>query len=162
MENLRIGNGYDVHKFAKGRKLYLGGVDIPYDTGLSGYSDADVVIHSICDSILGALSLPDIGVFFPNTDPKYKNVRSTIFLSKICDILKEHKAEIINIDCTILAEKPKIAPFSERMKETIASGLNIKKGQIGIKATTNEGLGFIGRGEGIACFASALILVEKL
>lgn len=161
MTDLRVGCGYDVHPFKKGRKLFLGGISIPYKLGLSGHSDADVLIHSMCDAILGALSMGDIGMMFPNTDAKYKNIRSTTFLDKIRALLKKRGTKILNIDSVVLAEKPRIAPYAEIMKRSVAKRLGISKDTVSIKATTSEGLGFIGRGEGIACFSTVLIVRNK-
>ena len=158
MNNLRIGLGYDVHPFAKGRKLVLGGVRIPSRMGLSGHSDADVLIHAICDAILGAIGKGDIGKLFPNTDKKYKNAPSTDFLEHIGQILSKTRSKIINIDSMVLAEKPMIAPYSLKMRKTIAKCLKIGADRVSIKATTNEGIGFVGRGEGIACFSTVLII----
>ena len=161
MTESRIGNGFDVHPLRAGRKLFLGGVEIPFEKGLAGHSDADALIHSICDAILGALSLGDIGKFFPDTDMQYKDARSTIFLDKIYGILEKEGARILNIDATVIAERPKISPHSEKMRAVIAKHLKIEKSSINIKATTSEGLGFTGRGEGIACFSSVLISKEE-
>ncbi|MCX7796775.1 MAG: 2-C-methyl-D-erythritol 2,4-cyclodiphosphate synthase [bacterium] len=152
---MRVGIGYDVHPIVKGRKLFLGGIEIPSDFGLYGHSDADVLIHAISDAILGAVGLPDIGYFFPNT-PEYKDISSCVILEEVKKkIVKEYT--IINIDSVIIAEKPKISPYVDMMKERLASILEINPRAIGIKATTNERLGFIGREEGIVAIAVALV-----
>lgn len=163
--NLRVGNGIDIHQFVAGRKLILGGVEIPSDVGLLGHSDADVVIHALIDSILGALGLSDIGSFFPNTDPKWKDADSIKLLEVITktkskDILGTIDFKIINTDITILAEKPKILPYIAQMKEKIAGSLLISTSQVSIKATTAEKLGFVGRGEGVMAYVTTLL--EKI
>lgn len=155
--NFRTGIGIDFHRFEAGRKLILGGVEIDYPLGLIGHSDADCLIHAIVDAILGAMGLADIGTFFPDTDEKYRNIDSKVFLYQVKELLKEGKYKIENIDCIIICEKPKIMPYSEKMKTTLASVLNIMPTQIGIKATTTEQMGFIGRKEGIACMAVCLL-----
>ncbi len=151
------GIGYDAHRFQKGRKLIIGGVRIKALYGLSGHSDADVLIHAIMDALLGAAGMDDIGHLFPNTDPKYKNISSIRLLKEVLSKLKERKLKIVNVDTVIIAEKPKISPHITKMKKLIADAIKIPQGNIGIKATTNEGMGFIGRSEGIAAFAIALI-----
>ena len=153
--SFRIGHGYDVHKFIAGRPLVLGGVVIPYEFGLEAHSDGDVVIHAICDSLLGAAALGDIGKHFPDNDQKYKNISSLILLNNVRRLLREY--EIINIDCTVIAQKPKLAKFVDSMRETLAKTLEIDIDQINVKATTEEGLGFTGRLEGIAVHAVSLI-----
>ena len=158
---MRIGFGYYVHKFAKKRKLILGGVDIPHFTGLLGHSDADVLLHAICDSLLGAAGLNDIGYYFPNTDIKWKDISSLILLEECFKMLKKKKMKIINIDCTILLEEPKIKPYIDKMKENICKVLKIKKEQIAIKSTTSEGLGFIGKKEGCAAYSICLLYNSK-
>lgn len=152
---MRIGIGYDVHPIVKGRKLFLGGIEIPCEFGLEGHSDADVLLHAISDALLGASGLPDIGTFFPNTSPAYKDISSCVILENVRALIKDYI--IINIDCIVIAEAPKISPYIISMKEKIASILEISPSSIGIKATTNEKLGFIGRKEGIAAIAVALI-----
>ncbi len=154
---IKIGFGYDVHKFTPDRKLILGGIEIPSSQGLEGHSDADVLLHAICDALLGAAALGDIGKHFPNTDPKFKNIESTKLLSKVCTLLKEHNFRVNNIDSTICLEEPKLLPFIERMRENISSIVGIDKTCISVKATTNEKLGFIGRSEGAAAFAVTLL-----
>jgi len=141
----RVGIGYDSHKFVEGRKLFLGGVEIPCGYGLLAHSDGDVLIHALIDAILGALNLGDIGMFFPDTDPHYKDIRSTILLQKINDLLSERNAKIINIDSVLMLEMPKISPYTEEMKNMLSQILNIQKERISIKAKTNEGMGFVGK-----------------
>lgn len=153
--NFRIGHGYDVHKFTKDKELVLGGISIPYEYGMEAHSDGDVVIHAICDSLLGAASLGDIGKHFPDNDMKYKNISSLILLERVRDLIGEYS--INNIDCTIIAQKPKLANYIVLMRDKLASTLNIDISQINIKATTEEGLGFTGRLEGIAVHAVSLI-----
>jgi 2-C-methyl-D-erythritol 2,4-cyclodiphosphate synthase len=152
-----VGIGYDVHKLAAGRKLFLGGVEIAHPKGLDGHSDADVLMHAICDAVLGALGESDIGHFFPNTDPRWKNKRSHVFLEEAARQVKFREGHIINVDATLIAQEPKIAPHAQAMRENIAAALNMNVKRVGIKATTNEALGFIGREEGIAAFAVASV-----
>lgn len=152
-----VGFGYDVHRFKKSRKLFLGGVKISDTYGLDGHSDADVLIHALMDALLGAAGENDIGHFFPNTDLKYKNISSIELLKIVVDTLNKKKFKIINTDITVVAEKPKIYPYIEKMKEVLSANLKINKEQIAIKATTNEKMGFVGRGEGICSMAVALI-----
>jgi 2-C-methyl-D-erythritol 2,4-cyclodiphosphate synthase len=154
---MRIGFGYDVHPLAAGRPLILGGIRIPYLLGLQGYSDADVLIHAICDALLGAIAEGDIGGHFPDTDPQYKEIRSTILLRKVMTRMREKKFHILNIDASIVAEKPKLAEFIPRMVKEIADVLEIEAGRVNVKATTSERLGFVGREEGIAAYAVALV-----
>jgi 2-C-methyl-D-erythritol 2,4-cyclodiphosphate synthase len=151
------GLGYDVHRFKKGRPLVLGGVNIPYKQGLEGHSDADVLVHAIMDALLGAAGLPDIGHFFPNSTEKYKNISSIVLLKEVFIALKGKKFKILNIDTSLIAEKPMIYPHIQEMKEKIAATLKLPTSRVGVKATTNEGLGSIGRGEGIAAFAVASV-----
>ena len=155
---VRCGIGYDIHPFAKGRNLILGGVHVPFELGLSGHSDADVLLHAICDSLLGAAALGDIGRHFPNTSPKYKDISSLVLLRHVGELLTRKRYRIVNIDSTIILERPKILRFSRRMAKNIAEALRISTQQISIKATTQEGLGFIGRGEGCAALAIAAIV----
>ncbi len=159
---LRIGNGYDIHRLVKGRKLIIGGFSLshPDSLGLDGHSDADVLSHSIIDALLGALSLGDIGKYFPPSDEKWKNVDSLFLLSKVIFLVRKEGWEINNIDSVIVAERPKIMPHVEIMKENLSKTLRIEKNFIGIKATTNEGLGPEGREEGISCH-SVVLLVKK-
>ncbi|MDR0823382.1 MAG: 2-C-methyl-D-erythritol 2,4-cyclodiphosphate synthase [Endomicrobium sp.] len=155
-----IGFGYDVHRFKKGRALFLGGVKIKSPKGLDGHSDADVLLHSLMDAMLGAAGLNDIGHFFPNTDSKYKGISSLVLLEFVFKELKKRKFKINNADMTIIAQIPKIAPYIDEMKEKISKTISLSKERIAIKATTNEKMGFIGRGEGIAAM-SAVSLKEK-
>lgn len=154
---MRIGMGYDVHKLTEDRKLILGGVEIPYEKGLLGHSDADVLIHAIMDALLGAAALGDIGQHFPDTDPQYKGISSIRLLEHVGKLLEDNLYIIGNIDATVIAQKPKLSPYREEMTENIAKALKISKNQICVKATTEEGLGFTGRGEGIAAQAIALL-----
>jgi 2-C-methyl-D-erythritol 2,4-cyclodiphosphate synthase len=154
---MRVGFGYDVHALVTGRPLFLGGIQVPYLLGLQGHSDADVLLHAICDAMLGAIAEGDIGKHFPNTDPKYRDIRSTILLKKISDKMREKGFHLLNIDATIVAQKPKLSDFIPRMVKEIASILEIEPGRVNVKATTSEGLGFPGRGEGIAAYAVALV-----
>lgn len=154
---MRIGFGYDVHKFIENRPLILGGVAIPYPYGLDGHSDADVLIHALMDSMLGACALGDIGVHFPDTDDAYKNINSMILLQKTDALIKSNGYHIINADITIVAQKPKIMPFNEQMRKNIANVLNTDIQNISVKATTEEGLGFSGRLEGIKCYCVCLL-----
>jgi len=152
-----VGIGYDVHRFVEGRKLVLGGVEIPHPRGLDGHSDADVVMHAICDAVLGALGEPDIGHFFPNTDPRWQGAASRIFLQEIARQVSLRDGRVVNVDATIIAQQPKVSPFVPAMKENIALALGLNLNRVGIKATTNEHLGFLGRGEGIAALAVASV-----
>lgn len=155
--NFRIGHGYDVHRLTAGRKLIIGGVCIPHETGLDGHSDADVLLHAICDALLGAAALRDIGYHFPDNDGSYKDISSLILLSKVNELLKAKGYSISNIDATIIAQKPRLAPFIAEMGRNIAQTLSLDTEQVNIKATTEEGLGFTGNKEGIAAHAVALI-----
>jgi|SRR5438093_534092 len=152
-----VGIGYDVHPLVEGRKLVLGGVEIPYGRGLDGHSDADVLMHAICDAVLGALGEADIGHFFPNSDPRWKNVSSKVFLEEAARQVGFRQGTIVNIDATLIAQQPKIAPHLSAMKRNIAAALHLKEHCVGIKATTNEHLGFIGRQEGMAAMAVASV-----
>ncbi|MGA3267137.1 MAG: 2-C-methyl-D-erythritol 2,4-cyclodiphosphate synthase [Verrucomicrobiota bacterium] len=152
---VRVGIGYDVHTLVAGRKLILGGVEIPHIKGLEGHSDADALMHAICDAILGALGEEDIGHFFPNTDPRWKNAPSRIFLEEAAKQVSLRGGKILNVDATIIAQEPKLYPHIAEMKRRIAEALLVPERQIGVKATTNEHLGFIGREEGIAAMAVA-------
>ena len=153
----RIGNGYDVHRLVKGRKLILGGVNIPHGLGLDGYSDADVLCHALCDSLLGASGAGDLGKYFPDTDNKWKGVSSLVLLEKSGELVAERGFQISNIDTTIVAQQPKIGPHIESMTTKISETLKIDPTQVNIKATTTERLGFTGREEGIAAYAVALL-----
>ena len=154
---MRIGMGYDVHKLVSNRDLILGGVTIPYELGLLGHSDADVLLHAIMDSLLGASALGDIGTHFPDTDPKYKGISSIALLEAVGKLLKDNNWTIENIDSTIIAQKPKMAPYISTMRENIARALNISLNQINVKATTEEGLGFTGEGKGISSQSICLL-----
>jgi len=156
---IKVGQGFDVHQLVSGRKCIIGGVEIPFDKGLDGHSDADVLLHAISDALLGAAGLGDIGKHFPNTDPSIKNKDSRNILKKIVLLLHEKKYSIINIDATVICELPKLTPYIDRMKNNIASDCHIEINAVNIKATTTETLGFTGRGEGIA--AQAICLVES-
>lgn len=154
---MRIGMGYDVHKLVEGRKLILGGVDIPYEKGLLGHSDADVVVHAIMDALLGAAALGDIGKHFPDTDPAYKDISSIKLLHHVGVLLKENNYSIGNIDATIICQKPKLAPYRDEMVQNVADALDIDINKVCIKATTEEGLGFTGEGLGISSQAIVLL-----
>lgn len=153
----KVGIGYDVHQLVEGGKLFLGGVEIAHTHGLEGHSDADVLIHAISDALLGAMGEDDIGHFFPNTDSRWKGVRSTVFLQEISRLLALRGGRIVNVDSSLIAEVPKIAPHINAMKHQIATALNIKSQSVGIKATTNETMGFVGRKEGICAMAIASV-----
>mgnify|MGYP002626808666 CR=1 FL=1 len=154
---MRIGNGYDVHRLGPGRKMIIGGVEIPYELGLIGHSDADVLLHAISDALLGAAALGDIGKHFPDTDPVYKGISSMLLLEKVGEMLEESGYFIDNIDSTIIAQAPKMRPYIDEMRANIASALKIDIDRVSVKATTEEGLGFTGKGEGIASSAVCLL-----
>lgn len=154
---MRIGHGYDVHKLSQDRKLIIGGVEIPFEAGLLGHSDADVLLHAVCDSLLGAAALGDIGKHFPDTDPAYKNINSLFLLKKVGELISEGEYKICNIDATIIAQSPKMSPYIQKMRENIAEALNIDVSLVSVKATTEEGLGFSGRKEGISAHSVCLI-----
>lgn len=154
---MRIGHGYDAHCFKVGRKLILGGVEIPYERGMEGHSDADVVLHALCDALLGAAALGDIGQHFPDTSLEYENIDSRILLRHVMGLLSEKRYQVENADITIVAQVPKLAPYLETMCHHIASDLGIARQQINVKATTTEKMGFIGREEGIAAYAVVLL-----
>jgi 2-C-methyl-D-erythritol 2,4-cyclodiphosphate synthase len=158
---LRVGIGYDCHPLVPERKLILGGVHIPFDKGLLGYSDADVVAHAIIDALCGAADLGDIGTQFPPENPEYENISSLILLAKIGEQISKREFKIVNIDVTIIAQYPRLSPFTSEMRKQISHSLNIEPSQITVKATTTNGLGFIGRGEGIAAQSIALIRKES-
>ena len=157
---MRVGMGYDVHRLVEERELILGGVNIPYEKGLLGHSDADVLLHAIMDALLGAAGLGDIGTHFPDTDEKYKGISSIILLEHVGRLLEEHLYVIENIDATIIAQKPKMKPYIGQMRKNIASALQIEEDQINVKATTEEGLGFTGTGEGIS--SQAICALENM
>ncbi|MGD8992378.1 MAG: 2-C-methyl-D-erythritol 2,4-cyclodiphosphate synthase [Desulfobacterales bacterium] len=154
---MRIGIGYDIHRLVKGRPLILGGVSIAYEKGLLGHSDADVLTHAICDALLGAAGLGDIGTHFPDSDPQYKDISSLKLLIESCRLLTDNGFRIVNLDATLLAEAPKLAPHRQNMQTKLADAMNISPAEINIKATTTEGLGIVGKGEGIAAMCIALI-----
>jgi 2-C-methyl-D-erythritol 2,4-cyclodiphosphate synthase len=156
---IKVGFGFDVHQLQEGRKLILGGVDIPHDKGALGHSDADVVIHALCDALLGAAGLKDIGFYFPDTDATFKNIDSTILLSRVIELIEERKYIVGNADISLVLEKPKIKPHIDLMKEILAPILKISTEDISIKATTNEKLGYVGREEGVAAYA--VVLIQK-
>ena len=157
---MRVGIGYDAHQLTTGRPLVLGGVEIPFEKGLKGWSDADVVVHAIMDALLGAAALGDIGNHFPPNNPTYKDISSITLLNRVGGLLKTQSWRISNVDATIIAERPLLQPYISQMKQNISRALSIDESQVGIKATTNEGMGFIGREEGIAAYA--VILIGKL
>ena len=156
---MRIGIGYDMHQLAENRRLILGGVEIPFNKGLLGHSDADVLTHAINDALLGAAALGDIGIHFPDNDPKYKDISSLLLLKKVKELLKKADYQVVNIDTVICAEKPKLAPYIEQMRKNLAECLEINMDQVSVKATTSEKMGFVGREEGIA--VQAVCMIEK-
>ncbi len=155
--NIRTGMGYDVHRLAEGYKLWIGGIEIPFEKGSVGHSDGDVLIHAICDALLGAANLRDIGYHFPDTDPTLKGIDSKIILKKTMDLIRQSGYQVGNIDSTVCLQKPKINPFIAEMSEALASVMDIDKSQISVKATTTEKMGFTGTGEGISAYAVVLI-----
>lgn len=160
MTNLRIGHGYDVHRLVPNRPLILGGVEIPYELGLDGHSDADVLLHAIMDACAGAVGAGDIGGLFPDTDDTFKNISSLILLQRVADLLKKQGYGIVNIDATLIAQRPKVALYRKRMEQSIAQCFSIDFQQVNVKATTEEHLGFTGEGLGMA--AHAVVLIEKV
>lgn len=154
---MRIGHGYDVHKLVENRKLILGGVDIEYSLGLDGHSDADVLLHAIMDALLGAAALGDIGKHFPDNDERYKGISSILLLKEVVSLLKENNYKVVNIDSTVIAQKPKLLPYIDSMRQNIAKACNIDINDVNVKATTEEHLGFTGRGEGISAHAVCII-----
>ena len=156
---IRVGHGYDVHRLVEGRELILGGVPIPYEKGLLGHSDADVLLHAVMDAVLGALALGDLGHWFPDTDPKWEGVNSQIILKAVAGMMKERGYHLGNADCLILIEKPKMAPHIQKMRENFAEALDCDISRISVKATRGEGLGFVGRMEGV--MAQAVVLLEE-
>lgn len=153
----RTGFGFDVHRLAEGRPLMLGGVTVPSDRGCVGHSDADVLLHAICDALLGAAALGDIGRHFPDTDPAYKGISSLVLLSSVRDTITEAGWSVVNVDCTLVLQAPKIAPYVAAMTETVANCLGISTNAVSIKATTSEGLGYTGTGEGVVAYAVAMV-----
>ena len=154
---LRIGHGFDVHQFAEGRRCVLGGVDVPSERGLLGHSDADVLAHALADAVLGASRLGDIGKLFPDTDPAYEGADSMVLLSKVAALVRSEGFTIVDVDCTVAAQTPKLSPYREQMRANLAAALGLDVCQVGVKATTTEHLGFVGREEGIAAWAVALL-----
>ena len=154
---MKIGFGYDAHRLVEGRKLILAGVEVPYEKGLLGHSDADVIAHALADALLGAGKLGDIGAHFPDTDPKYKNADSLVLLSEVAKLLSGNRFKILDVDCCLLAENPKISPYRAQMRENLANALGLEVNSVGLKATTTEQMGFVGSGEGMAAYAVALI-----
>lgn len=154
---MRIGHGYDVHRLVEGRKLILGGVEIPYEKGLDGHSDADVLVHAVMDALLGAAALGDIGKHFPDTDEAYRGIDSLLLLDRVNETIIQKGYSISNIDVTVIAQKPKLSPYIPLMKERLTQRLHLDEDQLNIKATTEERLGFTGRGEGISCHAVCLL-----
>ena len=161
MTNLRIGLGYDVHRLTEGRKLILGGVDVPYEKGLLGHSDADVLTHAVMDALSGAAKLGDIGGLFPDTDPAYAGISSLELLRRVGALLKERGYQVVNLDATLIAQAPKVAPYKQQMAENIAAALEIDPEQVNVKATTEEHLGFTGDGSGMSAQAVALLEKER-
>ena len=154
---MKIGFGYDIHRLVEGRRLVLGGVEIPYIKGLDGYSDADVLLHAVCDALLGAAGKDDIGIHFPNNDPELKGISSVELLKRVAAIVAREGLMIVNVDSTLVLEEPKLMPFKKRMRENISRALGIPEASVNIKATTQEGVGAIGRGEAIAAYAVASV-----
>lgn len=154
---LRIGHGFDVHAFAEGRRLILGGVDVACARGLAGHSDADVLAHALMDAVLGAMRAGDIGKLFPDTDPAYEGADSLVLMRRVAELARERGHRILDVDCTVAAQAPKLAPHRERMRENMAAALGVPVDAVGVKATTTERLGFVGREEGIAAWAVALL-----
>ncbi|MCF2616932.1 2-C-methyl-D-erythritol 2,4-cyclodiphosphate synthase [Oscillibacter valericigenes] len=161
MTSLRIGHGYDVHRLVEGRKLILGGVDIPWEKGLLGHSDADVLVHAVMDALTGAARLGDIGKLFPDTDPAYAGISSLKLLAEVGRLLGEKGFAVVNIDATLLAQAPKVGPYKQQMAENIAAALGISPEQVNVKATTEEGLGFTGDGSGMAAHAVVLLEITR-
>jgi 2-C-methyl-D-erythritol 2,4-cyclodiphosphate synthase len=159
MNTTRIGLGYDVHRFVEGRPLVLGGVKIPFERGLLGHSDADVLVHAVMDAVLGAMRAGDIGLHFPDTDPEYEGCSSVELLERVGSLMRAEGWRLLDVDTVLVLEEPRISPFRDAMRESIARALGVDVGSIGVKATTSEGLGFTGRGEGVA--AQAVVLLER-
>ena len=153
----RIGSGVDFHQLQKGRELWIGGVHIPYKKGALGHSDADVLLHAICDALLGSLALGDIGIHFPNTSKEFKNIRSTVLLQRTMDMVKRKGFAVVNIDCTICLQEPKLKPYTAEMRKIISSITGVSENDVSIKATTTEEMGFIGKGKGIMAYATVLL-----
>jgi len=155
---MRIGQGFDAHRFQEGRRLVLGGVDIPYERGMEAHSDGDVVIHAVCDALLGAVALGDIGKHFPDTDPTIKGIDSRVMLRHIVSLLQQRGLRVGNVDATIIAQAPKLAPYIQAMRENLANDMRVEIDSVNVKATTTEKMGFTGRGEGIAALAVASVV----
>lgn len=158
--DIRVGHGYDVHRLTAGRKLVLGGVDIPYELGLLGHSDADVLVHAVLDALIGAIGLGDIGKHFPDTDPAYQGISSMVLAERVAELLRDNGFSVGNIDATVVAQRPKLLPYIPKMKSNIADVFSLPSDRVNIKATTEEQLGFTGRGEGISAHAVCLIVRE--
>jgi 2-C-methyl-D-erythritol 2,4-cyclodiphosphate synthase len=158
---LRVGQGYDAHRLVPGRKLLLGGEEIPFERGLDGHSDADVLLHALCDALLGAASLGDLGAHFPPSDARWKDASSSKLLEIVVERVRSRGFHVVNCDLTLLAEAPKLAPYRDRIRARLAATLDVEPEAVGVKATTNEGLGAVGRGEGMAAFAVVLIAAEE-
>ena len=156
MQN-RVGLGFDAHTFAAGRRLVLGGVEVPHDRGLAGHSDADVLVHALMDALLGACAAGDIGAHFPDTDPAYEGISSIVLLEEVIGLLLEKGYRVVNADCVVVAQEPRLAPYIDRISALLAATMRIETGCVGVKATTTEGMGFTGRGEGIAAIATVLL-----
>lgn len=154
----RIGSGVDFHQLKKGRELWIGGVNIPFEKGADGHSDADVLLHAICDALLGALALGDIGIHFPNTSDEFKNIQSTILLQRTMELVKQKGYSVVNIDSTICLQKPKLKQYTEEMRKNISEVTNVSANDVSIKATTTEEMGFIGKGKGIMAYATVLLM----
>ena len=161
MSDLRIGHGYDVHRLVEGRELILGGVEVPHELGLLGHSDADVLLHAVMDAILGALGEGDIGKHFPDTSGEFKDISSMNLLIRVKDVMDKHRAKIVNLDSTLILQKPKIAPYIEKMRENISFALNTDISRINVKATTEEKLGFTGREEGVSAHSVVLLEIKN-
>ncbi|MEZ5444283.1 MAG: 2-C-methyl-D-erythritol 2,4-cyclodiphosphate synthase [Gammaproteobacteria bacterium] len=157
---MRIGQGFDAHRFQEGRRLVLGGVDIPYERGMEAHSDGDVVIHAVCDALLGAVALGDIGKHFPDTDPTIEGIDSRVMLRHIVSLLQQRGLRVGNVDATIIAQAPKVAPYIQAMRENLANDMRVEIDSVNVKATTTEKMGFTGRGEGIAALAVASVVAE--
>lgn len=155
---MRIGQGFDAHRFQEGRRLVLGGVDVPYERGMEAHSDGDVVIHAVCDALLGAVALGDIGKHFPDTDPTIKGIDSRVMLRHIVSLLQQRGLRVGNVDATIIAQAPKVAPYIQAMRENLANDMRVELDSVNVKATTTEKMGFTGRGEGIAALAVASVV----
>jgi 2-C-methyl-D-erythritol 2,4-cyclodiphosphate synthase len=159
---MRIGVGYDIHRLVVNRKLILGGVEIPFVKGLFGHSDADVLCHAVCDALLGAAALGDIGKHFPDNDPRFKDISSLVLLKQVADLIRLNNFDIVNVDATVVLQQPKVGPYIKRMRDNIAQSIGLSLDRVSVKATTSEELGFVGMGEGAATYAVALITENQL